>query len=148
MMHAAQMTFGGLVVAAFASFIASPILPDPKKITVHDLYLDGKIMIQDRTVRGNGVADTFYASWAAKFVDEATGKAAEFKGGDGATVVCAGSGSWPYRTGRIKIRLEFNEWVGVEACTYDALPTGCYVPEARWHWGWDEEIRRGKRFCK
>lgn len=135
MMHTGQMLAGSAAIAAVASLMANPFWVQPPPIEVHYLKFDGANIIQSRTVEGEG--EKFFAKWQAQIEDAQTGE-----------IVCEGSGSWNYAVGTIDVEMDLPRWVGQEDCTFEALPSGRYVPVATWYWGSDQTSHKGQVFEK
>lgn len=126
-----QAIFGSavlaLVVGSGLNGVGS-IVADNPNIEVHSLtYIKDQglpYVVQDRTVGGPGAV--LVGFWDAEV----------FKiEGPRLTLVCEGSGGWPYQTGRKAAKIAFDEWVGEVGC-YEKLGDGDkIILSATYTWG-------------
>jgi hypothetical protein len=105
---------GGIIILALLG-VSKAILPHAPPITVHSISLDPVtgIVTQDRTATAKNWNDPVrLMNWAAQVVDLDTGNSIPG---------CTGSGSWPYKVGRVSADLPLEEWVGNERCRLEGL---------------------------
>jgi|GEM_PF-3892041 len=138
MIHSIQTGIGVVFLATFGSLTVGSFIPDPHPIKVHDLYFDGRNMIQDRTISASDDGE-FSMQWSAKIVKAGT---------DEVIPGCIGSDWYIYPSGHKAAEMPLEVWVGNDLCKYDDLPPGQYEPVGSWVWGDSQVSKRGQLFTK
>jgi len=135
----------GLAAAAGVGPAIDAIAPKP--IQVHAVSLTGRCeyegqtygacISQDRTVTPPAGADEYVAQWRAWLIDAHTGDVVPG---------CSGRGSGEYERGTAVVQLPLHAWIGSDACRWETLPPGEYVPHAAWDAGTQGEEHDGDAF--